>query len=51
MYGTDMFGYRWEEQSANEYECLRCGTRVSGETATDCPDCGEPMRNLSVPRS
>jgi ribosomal protein L37E len=51
MYGTDEFGYRWAERSASEYECLRCGARVTEESAVDCPDCGVPMRNLSVPRS
>jgi transcription initiation factor IIE alpha subunit len=51
MHGTDPHGYRWEERSTREYECPRCGVRVSNDTAVDCPDCGRPMRNLSVPQA
>ena len=51
MYGTDDPGYRWTDSQTSEYECLRCGTRLTGESAADCPDCGASMRNLSVPRS
>jgi rubrerythrin len=48
--GTDPFHYRWEERDEREYECPRCGTRLSSKTAVDCPDCGRPMRDLSVPQ-
>ncbi|WP_143095481.1 rubrerythrin-like domain-containing protein [Halopelagius inordinatus] len=33
------------------YECLRCGTRFTAESAVACADCGsEDVRNISVPR-
>lgn len=33
------------------YECVDCRTRtVSDDYLGSCPDCGEPVRNLAVPR-
>lgn len=41
----------YDRGGPNTYECPRCGSRVeTDERSTTCPNCGEPMRNISVPR-
>jgi len=32
------------------YECMTCGSRVSGGTGGSCGDCGGTLKNIAVPR-
>ncbi|WP_253738945.1 rubrerythrin-like domain-containing protein [Halohasta salina] len=37
--------------STNYFECVGCGSRChSDERLTTCPDCGDRVRNIAVPR-
>ena len=35
--------------SGEVYECLGCGHRSEGDSGR-CPDCGNDLKNISVPR-
>lgn len=39
-----------QAQDESYYECPACGIRVGGEDLTACPECGDQVRNISVPR-
>lgn len=46
MHGRDPYS-----PTGSYYECTDCQTRtVSEEHLGSCPDCGEAVRNLAVPR-
>ncbi|MGB9965854.1 rubrerythrin-like domain-containing protein [Halobacterium hubeiense] len=37
--------------STNRYECTGCLERFERDSHVgDCPECGEPVRNVAVPR-
>ncbi|MFB6160202.1 MAG: rubrerythrin-like domain-containing protein [Haloferacaceae archaeon] len=48
MHGVEPDGVR--DGGLDRYECLGCGRRLrSSSSPMECPDCGTPVRNLSVP--
>ncbi len=39
----------YDPSTESEYECLECGTTVESRDSTTCPNCGESLRNRSLP--
>ncbi|MFB6295943.1 MAG: rubrerythrin-like domain-containing protein [Halobacteriales archaeon] len=39
-----------ESPEESYYECRGCELRIAGEDVAACPECGDQVRNISVPR-